>query len=65
MWKLHFGKKKNVCGIQPVVLNTKISNNGTLIDIFATLIDRFHETFVCINCSDFFQYAFKYLYMFI
>ncbi len=25
-----------------------------LIDIFETLIDRFHETFVCINGSDFF-----------
>ncbi len=25
-----------------------------LIEIFETLIDRFHETFVCIHFSDFF-----------
>ncbi len=32
----------------------RIGSAHRLIDIFETLIDRFHETFVCINCSDFF-----------
>ncbi len=55
--KLH--KKIKVCGIQPVILNTKTAIKRRLIDVFKTLIDSMRNLIV-LNCSDFIlQYAFK------
>ncbi len=42
------------CVWHPLFLTRKTAITSRLIDIFETLIDRFHETFVCINCSVFF-----------
>ncbi len=38
-----------------IVLTRKTAITSRLIDIFETLIDRFRETFVGINRSDFFS----------
>ncbi len=45
-------KKKSLW--HPLFLTRETAITHRLIDIFETLIDRFRETFVCINCSDFF-----------
>ncbi len=51
--KITLRKKKKSVASNLLFLTRKTAIRRRLIDIFETLIDRFHEKLISINCSDF------------